>query len=408
MQLSEKNIVIGVSGGIAAYKSADLIRRLKEQGANVRVVMSEGGKAFITPLTLQAVSGNPVSDSLLDPEAEAGMGHIELAKWADLILIAPASADIIARINAGMANDLLTTICLATSAPIAIAPAMNQQMWHTSVTQENVESLKNRGVLVWGPGQGEQACGDIGFGRMLEPLQLCQHCLDYFLSDGDSDYLAGQTWVITAGPTREPMDPVRFISNHSSGKMGFAIARAAQQAGAKVYLICGPVQLATPAGVERIDVETAIDMQTQALQLALKTDVFVACAAVADYRVAQVAEQKIKKSSQQLQLLLEKNPDIVASVAALDNAPFTVGFAAETENVETYAQQKLQRKNLQMICANNVSTPGHGFNSDTNALSLYWRGGNLKLPLTSKQELARQLVQHIASVLKECPQPASK
>ncbi|WP_394175688.1 bifunctional phosphopantothenoylcysteine decarboxylase/phosphopantothenate--cysteine ligase CoaBC [Thalassotalea litorea] len=407
MQLTDKNIIVGVSGGIAAYKSADLIRRLKEQGANVRVVMSEGGKAFITPLTLQAVSGNPVSDSLLDPEAEAGMGHIELAKWADLILIAPASADIIARINAGMANDLLTTICLATAAPIAIAPAMNQQMWHTQITQQNIESLLSRGVLVWGPGQGEQACGDVGFGRMLEPLDLCQHCIDYFDAGEPAGYLAGQTWVITAGPTREPMDPVRFISNHSSGKMGFAIAQAAQQAGAKVYLICGPVKLTTPFGVERIDVETAIEMQERSLRLAPDAQVFVACAAVADYRVAEIANQKIKKSSDQLQLMLQKNPDIVASVAALDNAPFTVGFAAETENVEEYALGKLHKKNLQMICANNVSAPGHGFNSDTNALTLFWSGGSVALPLTSKLNLARQLVEQIFKNFNKSPQNAS-
>ncbi|QDP02550.1 bifunctional phosphopantothenoylcysteine decarboxylase/phosphopantothenate--cysteine ligase CoaBC [Thalassotalea sp. PS06] len=407
MQLTDKNIVVGVSGGIAAYKSADLIRRLKEQGANVRVVMSEGGKAFITPLTLQAVSGNPVSDSLLDPEAEAGMGHIELAKWADLILIAPASADIIARLNAGMANDLLTTICLATAAPIAIAPAMNQQMWHTQVTQNNVDSLQSRGYLVWGPGQGEQACGDVGFGRMLEPTELCSYCVNYFAGANKPGELDGQTWVITAGPTREPMDPVRYISNHSSGKMGFAIALAAQLAGAKVYLIAGPVKLATPTGVERIDVETALQMQEQSMAHAEHADVFVACAAVADYRVAEVASQKIKKSTEQLQLVLEKNPDIVAGVAALENAPFTVGFAAETENVEEYALGKLKKKNLQMICANNVSAPGHGFNSDTNALTIFWSGGSLVLPLTSKQELARQLVGQIAKKFNQSPLDAS-
>ena len=391
MFLQNKNIVLGVTGGIAAYKSAELVRRLKDQGANVRVVITDGGKAFITPLTLQAVSGNPVADSLLDPEAEAAMGHIELAKWADLLLIAPATANTIARISAGIADDLLATICLATAAPMAIAPAMNQQMWHNIATQENMQTVQRRGALVWGPGAGEQACGDVGFGRMLEPAELVSHCVDFFNQDKS---LAGQHWVITAGPTREAIDPVRYISNHSSGKMGFAIASAAQRLGAKVTIISGPVNLCTPSGCSRIDVQSAVQMHEQAIELAKKSSVFVACAAVADYRVANVSEQKLKKtdSNDEMSIALVKNPDIVASVAALNNRPFTVGFAAETQDVEQYAKAKLSRKNLDMIAANDVAKSGQGFNSDDNALTVFWTDGSKSLPLTNKLELAKQLV----------------
>lgn len=394
MFLQNKNIVLGVTGGIAAYKSAELVRRLKDKGANVRVVMTKGGKAFITPLTLQAVSGNPVSDSLLNTAAEAAMGHIELAKWADLIVIAPATANTLARLSAGMADDLLCTLCLASAAPIAIAPAMNQQMWHAIPTQDNLATLKRRGILVWGPAAGEQACGDIGYGRMIEPGQIVEFAASVFNNE-TAQPLKGQHWVITAGPTREAIDPVRYISNHSSGKMGYAIADAAKRAGAKVTLISGPVNLTVPDGCECIDVASAIEMHEHALANANDANVFVACAAVADYRVANVCDQKIKKSADTMSIELIKNPDIVADVAQLKDKPFTVGFAAETQDVEHYAIGKLERKNLDMIAANNVALSTQGFNSDNNAITLYWPNGHQELPLTSKKELANQLVNSI-------------
>lgn len=391
MTLQNKKIVLGITGGIAAYKCPEIVRRLKDHGADVRVVMSGGAKEFITPLTLQAVSGNPVSDSLLDPAAEASMGHIELAKWADLIIIAPATANAIAAINAGFANDLLTTICLATAAPIAIVPAMNQQMYHAAVTQQNITNLTQRGLLCWGPGSGEQACGDIGKGRMIEPAQVVEHTLAFF-----TPKQAPFKLLITAGPTREAIDPVRYISNHSSGKMGFAIAKAAQAMGAEVTLVSGPVSLATPHQVKRIDVVSAAQMHQQTLAQAKSHDIFIACAAVADYRPSDIASQKIKKSDDDMTVTMVKNPDILADVAALTDArPFCVGFAAETQDVETYARGKLQRKNLDLIAANNVSVAGQGFNSDDNALTLYWDGGKIDLPLSSKSLLAKQLVVEI-------------
>jgi phosphopantothenoylcysteine decarboxylase / phosphopantothenate---cysteine ligase len=395
--LEQKNIVLGITGGIAAYKIPELVRRLKEQGASVRVVMTEGAKAFITPLTLQAVSANPVSDSLLDPQAELAMGHIELAKWADLIVIAPASADFIARLRCGMANDLLSTLCLASAAPIAIAPAMNQQMWHSQATQENIAKLTERGVQIWGPAAGEQACGDVGYGRMLEVAELvpltCQH---FQTASKPLPELQGQHWLISAGPTREPIDPVRYISNHSSGKMGYAIAQAALDAGARVTIISGPVTLAPPANCQLIHVDSAEHMYQQAMQQAPSAQVFVACAAVADYRVANIAEQKIKKSDDTIQLTLVKNPDIVASVAALVNKPFTVGFAAETQDIERYAKDKLQRKNLDLIAANDVSSRELGFNSDKNALTVYSANSATPIALASKTQVAAQLVALIA------------
>lgn len=386
--LLDKKIVLGVSGGIAAYKIPELVRRLKDQGADVRVVMTEGAKAFITPLTLQAVSGNAVADSLLDTEAELAMGHIELAKWADLIIIAPATADIIARITAGIANDLLTTLCLATSAPIALAPAMNQQMWHAVATQANVVTLDKRGYHLWGPGSGEQACGDIGLGRMLDVSDLVDLSNDFFADK----YLQGQHWMITAGPTREAIDPVRYISNHSSGKMGYAIAHAALRAGAKVTLISGPVAISPPIGCQLIPVTSADEMHQQALTYAKECTTFVACAAVADYRVAHVAEQKIKKTNDNMQLELVKNHDIVADVATLSEKPFIVGFAAETQNVEHYARGKLMRKNLDLIAANDVAKSGQGFNSDNNALTLFSAIDKTEIPLANKQVIAKKLV----------------
>ncbi|MFZ7129069.1 bifunctional phosphopantothenoylcysteine decarboxylase/phosphopantothenate--cysteine ligase CoaBC [Avibacterium avium] len=392
--LQGKRIVVGITGGIAAYKSIELIRLLRKSQAEVRVVLTPAAAEFVTPLTLQAISGNAVAQSLLDPQAELAMGHIELAKWSDLIVIAPASADFMARLNAGMANDLLTTICLATAAPILLAPAMNQQMFRQPITQQNLTSLKARGIATIGPNSGEQACGDMGFGRMSEPAEIYTALCEILLPLQDLSHL---TIAITAGPTREAIDPVRYISNHSSGKMGFAIAEAFAKRGAKVKLIAGPVNLPTPAQVERIDVISAQEMADASLSLAPQMDIFIGCAAVADYRVAQIAEQKMKKTadSDTLTLELVKNPDIIAAVAALnENRPFVVGFAAETQNVAQYAQDKLVRKNLDLICANDVSN-GQGFNGDDNQLHLFWRNGSVQLPRSSKKDLAVELAQQI-------------
>ena len=387
--LANKQILLGVTGGIAAYKSADLVRRLQDAGATVQVVMTPAAQEFITPLTMQALSGNPVHTHLLDPEAEAGMGHIQLARWADLVLIAPATADFIARLTQGMGNDLLTSICLATAAPIAIAPAMNQGMWRNEATQANIELLIKRKVHVFGPAEGGQACGDIGPGRMLEPLQLVDATARLFTPGT----LAGKKVVITAGPTREALDPVRYLSNHSSGKMGYALAQAAAEAGAQTVLISGPTQLATPARVTRIDVISAEDMYSASLQHAQDCDVFIAAAAVADYRPAQIASQKIKKGTDDtLTLTLVKNPDIVASVAALEPKPFTVGFAAESENLLEYARAKLARKNLDMVVANNISDNQIGFNSDDNAVTLVENALITDISQRSKQLLARELI----------------
>lgn len=395
--LAGKHILLGISGGIAAYKCAELTRRLIERGAEVRVVMTPAAKEFITPLTMQAVSGKPISDSLLDPAAEASMGHIELAKWADLVLLAPATADLIARMAAGMGNDLLTTLCLATDAPIAVAPAMNQQMYRHVATQENIATLQRRGCQIWGPASGEQACGDVGPGRMLEPMQLVGLTETFFQpADWQDLHL-----TITAGPTREAIDPVRYLTNHSSGKMGYAIAAAAAKRGAKVTLISGPTNLATPAGVERIDVSSAEQMHAAALIHAPGSQIFIGCAAVADFRPVEAAGQKMKKQDgeDEMVLRLVKNPDIIASVAALTTQrPFTVGFAAETQDVAQYAQDKLQRKNLDLICANDVSQQGQGFNSDQNALHLYWPNGDKALPLCSKAELGQQLMVEIVAL----------
>ncbi|OIN11111.1 bifunctional phosphopantothenoylcysteine decarboxylase/phosphopantothenate--cysteine ligase CoaBC [Oceanisphaera psychrotolerans] len=395
MPLTGKRILIGLSGGIAAYKSAELVRRLKERGAEVRVVMTESAKSFITPLTLQAVSGEPVSDALLDPAAEAGMGHIELAKWADLVLIAPASANTLARLSAGLADDLLTTLCLATPAPVAVAPAMNQQMYRHPATQDNLATLARRQTLVWGPAQGAQACGDIGPGRMLEPMELVTLIERHFTPK--TQLLSGIRLMLTAGPTREALDPVRFISNHSSGKMGFALAQAAVELGAEVTLVSGPVSLATPAGVRRLDVESAAQMHSVVMEHIDAQQIFIACAAVADYAPKTVASHKIKKTTADTMVIeLTRNPDIVANVAALPNKPFTVGFAAETRDVEKYARDKLGRKGLDMIAANNVAKEGQGFNADTNALTVFWPTGQTDLPLAGKNELAGHLLTLIA------------
>ncbi len=397
MSLITKNVLLGIGGGIAAYKSADLVRRLKERGFDVRVVMSQSAMEFITPLTLQALSGHPVSSSLLDPAAEAAMGHIELARWADLVIIAPSTANLIARINAGMADELITTTCLATEAPIALCPAMNQQMYRNLATQANLASLQSRGYTLWGPASGSQACGEVGPGRMLEPLEIAELASRFFATkdvyaEQESQPLAGQSVLITAGPTREAIDPVRYISNHSSGKMGFALAKAAADMGADVTLVAGPVNLATPEGVTRINVESAQNMLDAVMENVDNKDIFIGCAAVADYRVSDIATSKIKKSAEEMQLALVRNPDILATVASLANRPFMVGFAAETHDVETYARDKLKRKNLNMIAANDVSVAGLGFNADANALRVFWPQGSQDLPATDKLTLARQLL----------------
>ena len=392
-RLVNKRILLGVTGGIAAYKAADLVRRLQDAGAQVRVVMTQGACEFITPLTMQALSGHPVHTTLLDPAAEAAMGHIELARWADLVLIAPASANFMARLAHGHGNDLLSTLCLATGAPIAIAPAMNQQMWADTSTQKNLLILQEKGIHVFGPGSGSQACGDVGAGRMLEPLEIIQQAAEVF----DYSLLTGKHVVITAGPTREAIDPVRYITNKSSGKMGFALAEAAAEAGARVTLIAGPVNLPTPNRVDRIDVVRAVDMYETCMEgVETGCDVFIATAAVADYRPTVTADHKIKKSTEEIHLTLVKNPDIVASVAEHNKRPFTVGFAAETQDVMAYAQGKLVNKKLDMIATNDVSGSNVGFNSDNNALTVIWPGGHKVLPLASKTQIAKQLIELIA------------
>lgn len=408
--IPHKNIILAVTGGIAAYKSAILVRRLKDYGFDVRVVMTQGAQAFITPLTFQALSGNPVHTELLDPEAEAGMGHIELARWADLILVAPASCDSIAKFANGLADDLLSTLYLATKAPVWVAPAMNQQMWAAKATQRNLQTLVEDGVHVIMPDAGEQACGDVGLGRMPEPEDLARQVAAYFHKAQRAiaekfGLLAGKRVTITAGPTREAIDPVRYISNHSTGKMGFALAAACYAAGAKVTLVAGPVSLDTPNGVQRMNVSSAMQMLDVSMnQLKEGCDIFIATAAVADYRVAQVAEHKIKKAGDELALSLVKNPDIVATIAQQQQRPFMVGFAAETQNVEEYAAGKLVAKKLDMIACNDVSRPDIGFASDENAMTVFfaqsYHMNKRELEKASKQEISQQLVESIADALR--------
>lgn len=394
MTLQGKQILLGISGGIAAYKAAELTRLLTKAGASVRVCMTAGACEFITPLTLQALSGHPVHTTLLDPAAEAGMGHIELARWAEHILIAPATADLIARLVAGMADDLLSTLCLASAAPVSLAPAMNQQMWKHPATQQNIQTLQQRDVHILGPDQGAQACGDIGPGRMLEPAALLQAMLDFYQPKALP--LVGCKILITAGPTREPLDPVRFITNRSSGKMGYAVAEAARDLGAEVTLVSGPVNLAAPENIQRISVETAQQM-LEACQAAVQhADIFIATAAVADYTPAEVAPQKIKKSANQLSLALTKTTDILATLSLANPRLFSVGFAAETNDVLTYARSKLERKGLQMVAANLVGE-GKAFDQATNALEVVWQGGSTSLPEMHKQQLAHELMKLISA-----------
>ncbi len=387
-----KRILLGVTGGIAAYKSADLVRRLRERGADVQVAMTRAAREFIGPITFQALSGRPVRLDLWDTAAEAAMGHIELARWAELVLIAPASADFLARLAAGKADDLLATLCLATEAPIAVAPAMNRVMWNNAATVANIDLLRQRGVSVFGPAQGEQACGEVGEGRMLEPLELAERAAQLLPCDGP---LRGRRVLITAGPTRERIDPVRFISNRSSGKMGFAVAQAAREAGAEVVLVSGPVALPTPPGVRRVDVESAEGMLAAVQREVAQTHIFISTAAVADYRPVNPAEQKIKKTSDRLHLDMERTVDILATVAGRAERPFVVGFAAETESVEQNARTKLLRKNLDMIAANEVSHT-KGFDCEDNHLVLLWRNARQDLGSGPKLALARELVRLIA------------
>jgi phosphopantothenoylcysteine decarboxylase / phosphopantothenate---cysteine ligase len=393
MSPQPRKILLGVTGGIAAYKSPDLVRRLMDHGAEVQVVMSRGAQQFVTALTFQAVSGRPVRTDLWDEAAEAAMGHIELARWADEVVIAPATAEFIARLAHGFADDLLATVCLATTARITLAPAMNRQMWANAATQANVQILKDRGVRLLGPASGEQACGEVGVGRMLEPTQIAD---EIFTTRGAAGPLHGLKVVVTAGPTREAIDPVRFISNRSSGKMGYAVAQAAREAGAEVVLISGPVQIPTPRGVERVEVESAEQMLQTARHNLVGADIFISAAAVSDYRAHQVACEKIKKTSDTMSLSLARAPDVLATISRSESPPFLVGFAAETEHVERNALAKLTGKNLDMIAANKVGA-GLGFDKDENALTVYWPGGGKReLAFTSKLALARQLIEVIA------------
>jgi len=388
------NIVLGITGGIAAYKTPDLVRRLRERGAEVQIVMTASAQEFVTATALQAVSGRPIRTNLWDKEAEAAMSHIELARWADVVLIAPATAEVMARIVSGAAPDLLTTICLATEAPIAIAPAMNHVMWSNPATEANRDVLEGRGIHILGPGIGSQACGETGAGRMLEPDAIAAAVFSLRGEKGEG-LLAGRKVVVTAGPTREAIDPVRYITNRSSGKMGYAIASAAAAQGANVVLVSGPVNLNEPTGIEVVHVESADQMYAATHAVIADADLFIAAAAVADYRPAAVVEQKIKKHDEQMSLTFVRCPDILASVAALDNAPFTIGFAAETEKVIEYARGKLHNKKLDMIVANRV---GHdcGFDRDDNSVTVLWDGGEQSYPTTTKLELARQLIELLA------------
>ena len=395
-QLTGKRILLGVTGGIAAYKAAVLLRLLRQNGAEIRVVMTRNAHEFITPLTLQALSGKPVHTELLDLDTESAIGHIDLARWADLILVVPASANFIARYANGFAEDLLSTLCLAADGPVMLAPAMNQQMWLNSATQENLEKLKSRGIVIIGPVVGDQACGENGPGRLLEPEEIASLAANSF----ETNILTGSRILVTAGPTREAIDPVRYISNRSSGKMGYAVALAAIEAGADVSLISGPVNLPAPDRVNVINVTSAAEMYNAVMQRISNTDIFVSAAAVADYRLQSVTEQKIKKTSDIFELNLKKNPDILADVAALQNPPFTVGFAAETENLESNAQAKLRSKKLDMIAANQVGD-GLGFDSDTNALSVFWGSGQKQLQQAPKNKLAKKLINLITDQYNE-------
>ncbi len=385
------NVVLGITGGIAAYKAPDLVRRLRERGAEVQIVMTSSAEEFVTATALQAVSGKPIRSNLWDKEAEAAMSHIELARWADMVLIAPATAEVMARIVSGGAPDLLTTICLATEAPIALAPAMNHVMWSNPATQSNREVLEERGIHIIGPGVGSQACGETGAGRMLKTDLIAATVFNLTGGKGEG-LLEGRTVVITAGPTREVIDPVRYITNRSSGKMGYAIASAAVAQGASVILVSGPVNVSEPPGIDVVNVESAEEMYAATHEAIGDADIFIAAAAVADYRPTNILQQKIKKNNEGMSLELVRCPDILTSVAALDAPPFTVGFAAETENVIEYARGKLEKKNLDMIVANRVGRDC-GFDYDDNTATVLWRDGEKAFPKSSKVDLARKLIE---------------
>lgn len=388
-------VLLGVTGGIAAYKAPELVRRLVERGCEVQVVMTRGAREFVGPLTFQAVSGRRVRDDLWDHDAEAAMGHIELARWADVVVVAPATANFIGQLAGGLAGDLLSTLCLATTAPLLVAPAMNHVMWASPAVQANCKQLELRGVRLLGPGVGDQACGETGPGRMLEPSDIAMAVLGAQSRAGVRS-LAGLKVVVTAGPTREPIDPVRYITNRSSGKMGFAVAAAAREAGADVVLVSGPVALATPAAVRRVDVETAEQMYARVHEEIGGADIFIACAAVADYRPQTAAAQKIKRTADEMDLPLVRSPDTLASIAALPQPPFTVGFAAETNDVAAHAREKLEKKRIDMIAANKVG-PDCGFDRETNALTVYWPGnGERALGDGSKASLAQRLIELVA------------
>ncbi len=394
--LSNKRVLLGLTGGIAAYKCCELVRRLRDKGADVRIVMTQSACKFVTPLSFQALSANPVHRSLLDEQAEAAMGHIQLARWADVILIAPCSANFMAKLSQGLADDLLSTLVLASTAPLLIAPAMNQQMWQARATQDNLKVLESRGLKVLGPATGDQACGESGPGRMLEANELLKSLNDVF----KSGLLAGQSIVVTAGPTREAIDPVRYITNRSSGKMGYAVARAAVEAGADVTLISGPTNLIPPERLSYIAIETADEMFQAVLTAISNTKIFISAAAVADYSVENTENQKIKKRHEELSLTLNRTVDILASVANTVNPPFTVGFAAETQKLETYAKNKLEDKKLDLIAANLVGKE-LGFDNEDNALHIFWEGGEMNLERASKDKLARQLIKIIATRYEE-------
>ena len=398
--MSELNILLGVTGSIAAYKAPEIVRRLRDRGASVQVVMTSAASRFITATSLQAVSGRPVRDNLWDEDAEAAMSHIELARWADLVLIAPATAELISKLASGSVGDLLTTVCLATEAPVMIAPAMNRIMWAHPAVQANRATLGGRGVRILGPGSGGQACGEFGEGRMLEPEDIADAAMMALAIESPAPgqagaALAGRTVMITAGPTREAIDPVRFISNHSSGRMGYALATAAADAGARVILISGPVSLARPANVDVVDVESADQMFAETHNRIDGVDIFIGAAAVSDYRPASMKKQKIKKNNAELKLDLVKAPDTLASVSRLENAPFTVGFAAETERLREHALKKLEGKKLDLIVVNQVGG-GRGFNCEDNAVEVYWKTGERLFPMMNKSELAVELVRLIA------------
>lgn len=403
--LHQRHIIVAISGGIAAYKGAELVRLLKRQGAVVRVILSRGAKEFITPLTLQALSGEPTHSELLDETAEAGMGHIELARWADLVVIAPGTADVIARLAQGRADDLLTTVALATPAPVAVAPAMNQQMWANQATQDNLEQLIGRGIQLIGPDAGEQACGDVGPGRLLAPDRIATALAEQF----ESRLLDGKRVVITAGPTIEAIDPVRYLSNHSSGKMGYALARACADAGAAVTLITGPVTLSPPNRVTMVPVTSALEMHDAAVQCASDADIFIGAAAVSDYRPESVAPEKLKKAAGQDRVItLVQNPDIIATVATLPQRPaLMIGFAAETTDVIAHAREKLARKGLDYIVANDVSNPDTTFGSDQNAVHLIGEHEAHYLPLATKQVIAERIVSLVAHHLAATSQAPS-